>query len=926
MHQLYRFRRLFFRIFLVFLGGNLFLFYLFYYLPEIVNRQIVPAIVHYLPVEVFDCKVRRIGLFRSDVSNVRVGSKNTNTIEIDAIHLDYRPLNLISGHLNQLTIIGLKCHAIFENGRFRFPGIRFDHLAPVTWSSGQPEDSGGLLPGYDVHQIRVQNGSLTLAIEEVLVQIPFEITVLSEKKDHPAFAGKLILFPETHSIKLGFNLNLKNMLLSLSLDSNPVTFGDNNILNRMLSGLHLSGTVRLSGHTDLTLRPFQIRNSFLSCTFKNVGTRYQSIMLAPSNVNHGEPMQLTVRSDDGKSWAAAVNVFSLSEPVPVKIFDGGLEIQSRKNGFFLKSTLKLETAEFSEKMILGYVPLSLKQSVVFDVRIDLFYSHDKTWKLNCRVEPLQPDQSLEFTRKDLNGVVMPPSISINGVGKADVAHLDFEIQGRSMNISYPPLNIRLPSCKIGGKVNLDKTSDPPAGKIIDFEFKATDGKIELEEGDFRIPEIYLSGKLSMLPRKPVQFSGLLKISEAEFENTDLKISVRGIGCLVPFKWPLEDTRSNGGFTLKSIRLQDISVGDVKGIVWQEAGKIVFRGSHDSEILKGIQLNFNGEASLDPKSPSILKLNCFLSQLNPFFTLDMGKYIPSLKGFVMTGKANLKGNFIFGKQRIERTLDIHLQQGIIHGREKDLYVDNIRLDLSFSDPHTIRSGAGQKLSVTRASWGKIDVRDVNIDFHVESPRSLFIEQCRFKWSQGTVSTYSIRIPGESDAYRLRLYCDRLNFSQVLEQLGAGKAEGDGTVNGTIPIHIENGEISFHDGFLFSTPGDEGTIHFWGTDMIHASVEGVGTPVTQIDLVKEALKDYQYKWAKLKLLTEGKNLLVHLKMDGKPLKPLPFVYSQSVGGFVRVKEDERGSVFQGIGLDVNMRLPLNRILKYKDLIQTISGQKG
>ena len=60
---------------------------------------------------------------------------------------------------------------------------------------------------------------------------------------------------------------------------------------------------------------------------------------------------------------------------------------------------------------------------------------------------------------------------------------------------------------------------------------------------------------------------------------------------------------------------------------------------------------------------------------------------------------------------------------------------------------------------------------------------------------------------------------------------------------------------------------------------------------------------------------------MELDGKPAAPLPFVYKKEIGGFARVDAGSPGSHFQGIHLNVNFRLPLNKIMQYKELIQMI-----
>ena len=137
----------------------------------------------------------------------------------------------------------------------------------------------------------------------------------------------------------------------------------------------------------------------------------------------------------------------------------------------------------------------------------------------------------------------------------------------------------------------------------------------------------------------------------------------------------------------------------------------------------------------------------------------------------------------------------------------------------------------------------------------------------------------------------------------------------------PIRNHRGKIRFDDGFLFSTPGESGQIQLTGTEMLTRGIPA-GTPqFAQVELAREALKDYAYSWAKLGLVSEGEDFLMRLQFDGKPANPLPFVYEKEIGSFVRVEAGAQGSVFQGIGLDVNLRLPLDQLLQYKDMVNML-----
>ncbi len=140
-----------------------------------------------------------------------------------------------------------------------------------------------------------------------------------------------------------------------------------------------------------------------------------------------------------------------------------------------------------------------------------------------------------------------------------------------------------------------------------------------------------------------------------------------------------------------------------------------------------------------------------------------------------------------------------------------------------------------------------------------------------------------------------------------------------MNGTVPIRFQNGKLTFDDGFLYSTPGVGGKIRITGTKSLTAGIPEGTVQFNQIDLAREALEDYDYKWAKLGLETLNNELVMRLQFDGKPAKMLPFEYKKEFGGFMRVDADGRGSNFQGISLDVNFRIPLDDLMQYKDVLQ-------
>jgi len=345
------------------------------------------------------------------------------------------------------------------------------------------------------------------------------------------------------------------------------------------------------------------------------------------------------------------------------------------------------------------------------------------------------------------------------------------------------------------------------------------------------------------------------------------------------------------------------------------------GRHQSALLPRIKLNFRGESRLFTDAPADASVHVELSRPAHAPEIDLGIFYPDAKGIRIKGKFQLDGDLGFNMNGFSGVLRADLDNGNLSLAKNKLALDGIRMSLSLPELPSIRSAPGQQIHFNKISLGDLVVQKGRIDFQIETARSILIEKMHFSWCDGNVETQSIRLSPGADNYHMTFYCDRLNLAKVLEQFGAAAAEGQGSVNGRIPLQYANGKIKFDDGFLFSTPGEGGKIHLSGTDILTAGIPPNTPQYVQMELAREALKDYDYSWAKLNITSRGEELLLQMQMDGKPAQALPFVYSKDIGGFMKVEANAKGSKFQGIRLDVNFRLPLNKLLQYKDLINMI-----
>jgi hypothetical protein len=445
--------------------------------------------------------------------------------------------------------------------------------------------------------------------------------------------------------------------------------------------------------------------------------------------------------------------------------------------------------------------------------------------------------------------------------------------------------------------------------------------MSVDTAEMKIPRLTLSGKTIHGKEKMPRVEARLRWDDGSIAIPDHNAKITGIKGAFPVQWPLITEKQAGSFSAGQLQYKNLNIGGIRGTILQTTQGFSFQGRHLNKLFPKLTLMFNGNTKLFDTEIPETSAHFQLKPSPAGIKIDLGKILPQATGMLVSGNLALEGDLVFAKNGLNGSLNSDFKQGAIVIPEKKVSIEGIQMALSIPDLPNIRSAPKQQLFFKKAAAGGVEVSSGRIDFQIESPRSFFIEKSQFKWSEGNVDVYALRIsPGVED-YRLILYCDRLSMAKVLEQFGAATAVGEGTVSGRIPLRYSNGMISFDDGFLYSTPGVTGKIRLTDTEILTAGITP-GTPqYIQIELAREALKDYDVSWAKLNITSEGQDLLLRMQLDGKPARILPFVYKKELGGFAKIEATGKGSKFQGIRLDVNFRLPLNKMLQYKDLIEMI-----
>jgi hypothetical protein len=391
-----------------------------------------------------------------------------------------------------------------------------------------------------------------------------------------------------------------------------------------------------------------------------------------------------------------------------------------------------------------------------------------------------------------------------------------------------------------------------------------------------------------------------------------------VNITLPLAWPTPKRHTPGKLKISGMRYDKYKLGIVSANLRQESMGLAFGGTLFTEILPGLQMPFSGHASMESNEATLqFDINKYKLPEN----FDPSNLTPTLKDMKLSGYLTAEGGMNISKSGIESRLGIFFTDGSLDIGEQGTSLSGIRLFFESPDLLNFRSAPAQMFAFDTLSTGGIEIENGVVTFQLEPRGVILVERMKFDWCDGHVASRAFRIVPGRNEYDVTLFCSQLRLSDILAQLGIAKAKGEATLSGELPVTWKNGKISFNNGFLHSTPGERGIIQIEAMDDLLAAIPK-GTPQRgQLELAQAAIRDFEYKWIRIKADTVGEELLVRLSLDGKPVGTLPFIYTKEFGGFIKVTGDVKGSNFQGLKLDVNFSLPLDRILLYKDVIDMI-----
>jgi Dicarboxylate transport len=379
---------------------------------------------------------------------------------------------------------------------------------------------------------------------------------------------------------------------------------------------------------------------------------------------------------------------------------------------------------------------------------------------------------------------------------------------------------------------------------------------------------------------------------------------------IPLQFPLQNNNSEkkGKINIQALNYKNVETAGLSANLHQTSDGFNYTADLISQMDFSGKIHCSGSVFSNGNATS----SCTL----PKTTIDsslLPSYIEIPEGNAFTGVVAANATFERTEAGQKGHLSLHLFDGTV--TSGTTVIKEIVTTISFPNLPNLQSKPHQLATIGSIESGKIHLQNGKVFFRIENEVQLFLEKARLSWCGGKVEMGSLSLSSEMKDLEATLYCDRLGFAELLKQFGIEDTDGEGSLNGRLPVAINDKGIKFDDGFLFSTPGNSGIVRFNNTDQLRQGMPDIGQTAT-LDYSVKALENFAYNWTKLSFNTEGKDLLLTMQLDGKPADPLPFGYKNG-----QIVATEEGPGLQHpVRLDMNFRLPLQDLFQSGKSLQS------
>jgi len=857
-----------FIIFLVFLISIIYIFFL----PGLLQNTLTKTGTDIGLINP-NLQVRGITLHKLDIRNFFAGPSREPTLKIPAISIDFSPLSLWENTIESMKISGASLIIDYKDNTLSLRGLKF-----IKGTSKKKNK-------WTLNTLSIDNSQIQLNIGNKVFYIPFHGKIKQkDTKGHFSLDFFLFIFGDKISLKADWDINENKGKLNI-LCSNFNLQNFERIFDKKLPFLFRGDTAL---NAEISINEGKIFTSILSIKAENIQIAYResivkgsvtvnskfsgnpdlvSLILKANIVNAkykdifiNKPFKLSLQSNNLKSFN-----FNFS---PIALSDSSL------SGKTVRTQVLADFHELKGKFFQTTNGWSVKGDYYSSLNINTFFSLLK----NSEFQPLNYFSNTFDFKGSFSSIFNKKDLIWEIIGKGN-SHLDLQFENHSLKAR---------KCEIAGSIK-GRNSAFKTDVELKFNKPLIKSKSNLVQNELSAVQIKTKSQLEYNMSTGIKnLSTRVRLISANFKGEN-DLEVKGINLNAKLNWPPVKSKKNGSFTIESLAFAGTRLKSISGNLGQNGKSILFAGQTPLAITPLI-LRFSGSIMMINDGLGMtLDLNVPITKLPPKTSLD--NLHPLLAGINASGEFGFSARFS-PNSNMKGLLKI---KGVsLSIPESKIILEGVESEIRFKDLSRFISEPGLNLKFKRLSLGDAFLTDGKLVFTIENGSSIFFERGFFKWCKGSLHANSFRYffnEKKENEFKLILYCDRINFNDMINTLMSKKITyGNAEISGIIPMKIRGGVPVFEKAFLYSTPGVKGNIAVKESHLISGGVL----------LVEEAIKDFLYDSIKVSLDTKNSKLNMNVFLNGTPNRKLPLVYDNKKKDFIRINSGKSGVKLKGLNL--------------------------
>ena len=218
-------------------------------------------------------------------------------------------------------------------------------------------------------------------------------------------------------------------------------------------------------------------------------------------------------------------------------------------------------------------------------------------------------------------------------------------------------------------------------------------------------------------------------------------------------------------------------------------------------------------------------------------------LPAMDGLRLTGTLTAEGDLSLDRQGVRTPCRLGLTEGELTWPQQKLTVSGLELDLRLEDMLQARTAPFQALRFAKAVIQDITVDGGQIVFAAAGPESFSLLRCELNWCGGQVHTQAVQLNPRNLDLDLVLFAENVAFIRALNLVKGFKAKGNGVLNGKLPISYHKGRLTYANGYLYSVPGQPGSLQLESTGWLTSAVPADNPAYAELQQAEKALEDFR-----------------------------------------------------------------------------------